>query len=238
MSFRALLCAVLLLLCSNAISSAQVVDCDWTNHPCTDPWVSGTEEISVSLGTTPPCEVKMRVHYKKRCLQVEIQDWTVGPFITTPPGCADQDDFMSALSSGSLSASIYAETIGAILHEHIVSNPSCCDCQNGYSQLFTAKVANCYRPILTYTLPDQTQTSQFYDASVAWSQYELQMQIQGGFDPIISIESCPGTGCCIKSRVFCKNSQGEVEYWDETSYTFGECGNDPEGQCYITFCDF
>jgi hypothetical protein len=214
------------------------VDCQWSHEPCAEPWVPGSQVVWVDLGVTPPCSVKMTLYYSTRCGQIEFQDLSIGPLlITAPSQCAGYDELMFQLRYGTVRESIIRELLTIKMASMINESPGCCPCALGWQEIVVAKIGACYKPILTYRLLDGTMASRYYDTDLPWSYYESQMMMQGGVDPIITIEKCPGTGCCYKKRLFCVTETSEVQYWDNPWYTVENCQFDPEGQCVIQFCD-
>lgn len=231
-----LVCLVMVCISHSAVCQIPT-NCEWHGSTCTDPWQPFTYPVWLTLSTSPPCSVFVNVHGARRCNEIDVQDFGFSVLITSPSGCATMNDINTFIQSGQFAEQAYYETANLSLAAYLSANPGCCNCENGYMErMIITKIGSCYRPMLNYKLPDGTTATQWYDTSVPWSHYEGIILMAGGSEPTITIEKCPGNGCCMRYRMFCIQN-GTAIYSDSEWMQYGYCDNDMDEQCTIRFCD-
>lgn len=227
--------AVLMLLATRLDLSAQV-DCSWPDDLyCTEDWSSGTVNVWIEMSSTPPCSLYVKVYYKKRCLQVEVQDFTIGYLLTNPANCATPSQINSFIYSHAfhdqLSKAVLLHSVSLWVMSHNGSLPYC----PGTLKVFTSKWGSCMRPVIEYTFPNGSQSSVDYDPALSWSYYANLFSSTGGVPTSTALVNCNIDVCCFRSMTFCVDENQQVQWsvsgWD----SHGTCPY--FGPCTYKFCE-
>lgn len=221
------------LLASVPTASAQQVDCFWEPNGCIDPWTYGNKDVWVQLSATPPCSIRVTVHYMKRCNQIEFGDYSMGG-VMSPPACTTQSAAYDIYSTPGFLGQVNTSAINQIAADYVAANggTSCCPCPNSIYQ-FTSKYSACAKVVVRYLFPDGSTIDVDYDPNVAWSYYESLHTETGGIVFSMVLAPCNLYVCCKRATSFCVDEQGQVRI------TNGPWEIDPLANCASAFqCKF
>lgn len=215
---------------------AQQVDCSWPVDPeCTEDWSDGSSmDLWLQVSSSPPCSVLVRVYYKQRCLQVEVQDFALGILQTNPSGCATPAQIYSFASSPafkdqiSIALSLQVTRRWLVMYPH--KAPRCPDAE----RVTTSKFGSCRRPQVQYTFLDGSTTNVDYDPLQSWEYYSNLFSSTGGVMTSCVMVVCSYDICCFRNFTFCVDENRLIQ-WSMGAWTdVGVCP--PWGPCIFKFC--
>lgn len=228
-------CIAVLLLVSRVDLSAQV-DCAWPEDvSCTEGWSASTMNVWLEISSAPPCSLYVKVYYKMRCLQVEVQDFNIGYLLTNPVNCATPAQINSFIYSfafkDQLSKAVLLQAASLWVQRHSGSLPYC----PGTLKILTSKWGSCMRPMIEYTFPSGSNSSVDYNPAMSWSYYENLFASTGGVPTSTILVNCDIDVCCFRSMTFCIDGNQQIQWsvggWD----THGTCP--VFGPCKYKFCE-
>ncbi len=198
---------------STHVCLGQGTECNWSNlPPCNDAWINfTTPPFWVQLQTSPPCSVRVQAFGRRRCNQVEINDWKWFFAPTSPPSCMSRDDIMSLFS---LLYKLSSETLlrNLFLSDFVNGTPLCPE----NVTYFIAKPGSCMKRTLNWSIPGGGSYSVEYDPLQSWSYYDSLMASTQGSGMYASVMPCNEI-CCRRELTFCYLPDGSVQmsgtYW-------------------------
>ena len=246
---RFILLVFVMSLCVDIVSAQQYTTCDWPEEApedCNEVWSAALfQDVWIQVSTPPPCSVKVRASYRKRCLQIEVIEFNyimVGNnYPMSPPNCKSNDFMNSYIVSdvGFIKDIVYDAIATNVMNVYVATHGgttgggACCPCPN-MKQLVEAKIGACADLYLNYQMPIGPPVELRFDPSLPWASYVSSMQAVGGYDPVVSMRPCFGEACCYRNREFCVSS-GVITFVDGPWLTVGDCEVASE-PCDIVVC--